>query len=135
MKKSIILLAVIATLFSGCAQPTWEGQSQTEISSWRSAGVTVEDFAKYKEAKMSASDVLAWKDSGFNNVKTILDWRGKGFTAQDAQKWNNKSINLDTAKQWTKNNFSFNEAMGWMDAKFSLSDAIKNRAEGLVPNK
>ncbi len=135
MKKQIVLFTMIALLFTACARPTWDNQSQAEIASWREAGVTVEELEKYTDAKMTSSDVLAWKNSGFSNVDNIIAWKEQNITPQDAKKWKEKGIELDVAKKWSKNNFSFEDAMGWKNAKFSLDDAIDNREKGLVPNK
>jgi hypothetical protein len=135
MNKNIIALMVIALLSAGCAEPTWKNQSQSEISSWRDAGVTVNDYQKFIDAKMTSSNVLKWKNSGFKDTQTILDWHKNGFSAKDAEKWNSKGITLDVAKEWVENKFTFEEAMDWIGAKFSMQEAIENRAKGLVPNK
>jgi|GEM_PF-1452529 len=135
MKQIIVLMSAVLFLAACASQTsTWRNMSESEIASWRKAGVVAEDVDKYVKEDMSAREVLDWKNQGFTKVEDILAWKRGNFTSSEAKEWHDKGFNVTEAKAWVKNKFELTEAARWKNADFTLEQAIKNRAKGLIPN-
>ncbi len=131
--RKIAFICFTLFLVACSSTPSWKGMSESEISSWKNIGVTVEQVAVYTKAKMSPDQVNEWFEQGFTNSKEIIAWASSNFSAEDASGWKSSGFNMEDAIDWAENKFTFAEAKEWRDAKFDLDDAISNRAKGLSP--
>src|SRR4030095_14076524 len=132
LRKRLCVAVSVALLCVGCASsPTWKGMSESQIATWRAAGIEAGWAQKLTKAGIDAPTYVEWKNAGIKTGDDVLAWNKAGFKAAEAGDWVKNEFDLETATDWKKKSFSATEAAQWRRADFDLSDAIRNREKGL----
>jgi len=104
-----------------------------EVPPWRDAGFGPEETLEWKYGKKEYhNDGLGYSRTVFS-VEWAREWRGGGFTSDEA-KWATRiGVKFPEAIQWKRAGFGLSEAVRWKDSGFAPDQAARLRAEGLNP--
>jgi len=111
-----------------------KGLYPEEAKEWRNAGFNAEAMLKWRYGPRM-SEFYFTKGSSYSqavyDVGFARNWRGAGFTAEEAHLAITYGFELVEVKKWKDAGFSFNESVLWKDSGFTLEEAVTSRGAGL----
>lgn len=111
-----------------------KGLYPDEAKEWKNAGFNAEAMLQWRYGPRMSGFYFT-KDSIYSqtvyDIGFAMNWRGAGFTAEEAHLAGTYGFELAEAKRWKEAGFSFNEIVLWKDSGFTLEEAVSNRGAGL----
>ena len=97
--KNIAMIFTLVFILVSCASTTWDNMSESDISTWKELGVSMEDANEMNEEGIYAKDFGEWKAIGIADIDSILEWREEKFNAVEAGRWTKANFDVDEAME------------------------------------
>jgi hypothetical protein len=116
------------------------GFKLSEADGWLELGSTPEEAVEWKilsdEYVMEFGELYNWHDSGFS-VEDVYEWAGwpNSFSLDDAEEWRGAGFSCEEATVWRKARFDPDDAKEWRDAGFSCEEAVAFVNAGVTPEE